>query len=143
MGTMNIHIQDPDQNLRINENQYREICNQTIKAIALDIKSCAFIFVTDAALKQMHSDYLNDPTATDVITFDLGEDAVEGEIYISTERARAQAEEYGVTPEEEVLRLMVHGLLHLKGYDDLTDGDRLVMKREENKLVEQLKGLLA
>ncbi len=142
MGTMNIHIQDPDQNLRINESQYREICKQTTQAIGLDAKSCAFIFVSDSTLKQMHSDYLNDPTATDVITFDLGEDAVEGEIYISTDRARAQAGEYGVSPEEEVLRLMVHGLLHLKGYDDLTDGDRLVMKQEENKLVEQLKGLL-
>ncbi len=142
MGPMTIHIQDPDQSLKINEQQYLDICNQTIQAIDLEMKSCAFIFVDDNTLKQMHSEYLNDPSKTDVITFDLGDDGIEGEIYISTDRARVQAKEYGVRPEEEVLRLMVHGLLHLKGYDDVTDGDRLIMKREENKLVEQLKDIL-
>ncbi len=140
---MNIHIQQPDPKIRLNDQQYRTICLQAASAIGLEAESCAFIFTDDATLKQMHEEYLNDPTETDVITFDLGETTVEGEIYISTDRARAQAEQYDVSPEEEVLRLMVHGLLHLKGYDDLTDGDRLIMKREENTLVEQLKGLLS
>jgi len=135
---MNIQIQNPHPDIRITETQYKEIAQKTARSIDLVADSCAFIFVDDENLKQMHERYLNDPTRTDVITFDLGEDAVEGEIYISTDRARVQSEQFKVSVEEEVLRLMVHGMLHLKGYNDLTDGDRLVMKQEENKLVEQL-----
>ncbi len=105
--------------------------------IHLEAQSCAVIFVDDAFLKEMHGRYLSDPTETDVITFDLGETPVEGEIYISTDRASAQAEQYGTPAEEEIIRLIIHGLLHLKGYDDIEEQDRLKMKKEENRLTEK------
>lgn len=105
--------------------------------INLEAKSCAVIFVEDAFLKEMHGHYLSDPTITDVITFDLGEEAVEGEIYISTDRAADQAEQYGTPVEEEIIRLIIHGMLHLKGYDDIYEQDRIEMKKEENRLTEK------
>ncbi len=97
------------------------------------------IFVDDPTLAQMHKDYLNDPGETDVITFSLSEDdaeEIEGEIYLSIDRAREQAKIYKVTIEEEVKRLVIHGILHLNGYNDLEDGESNIMKNEENRLFE-------
>ena len=129
-----IQIHQPHPKIRLNEKQYKTLCRDVLSEINLEAESCAVIFVDDAFLAEMHGRYLSDPTETDVITFNLGEAAVEGEIYISTDRAAAQAEYYKTTPEEEIIRLIIHGLLHLKGYDDIEEQDRLEMKKEENRL---------
>ncbi len=110
--------------------------------IDLEAQSCAVVFVDDVFLSEMHNRYLSDPSETDVITFNLGEAAVEGEIYISTDRASAQAEQYGTPAEEEIIRLIIHGLLHLKGYDDIDEQERLEMKKEENQLTEKYVNML-
>jgi probable rRNA maturation factor len=81
------------------------------------------IFTDDAFIRQLNATYLNKNYATDVLSFDLGStpspgtDTVEGEIYISLDRARDQALEQNVALLEEVGRLLAHGLLHLAGYD--------------------------
>jgi rRNA maturation RNase YbeY len=87
----------------------------------------------------MHKVYLNNPEPTDVITFDLGEESVEGEIYISVDRAKEQSCLYNVALDEEIIRLMIHGLLHLKGFNDIEDEDRKEMKKEEYRLIELVK----
>jgi len=81
---------------------------------------------------------LHDNTSTDVISFDLSEDFEEyseGEIYISIDHARAQAIEFAVTFKSELYRLIAHGILHLIGYDDQTEPDRLTMREQENKIL--------
>lgn len=133
---MKIQVHQAPHQIKLSGSDYTSLCQNIANEIELDAESCAIIFVDDNALKDLHGRYLDDPTETDVITFDLGEEKVEGEIYISTDRASAQAREYNVTLKDEIVRLIIHGLLHLKGYDDQTDGDRLIMKREENRLVE-------
>ena len=94
------------------------------------------IVVDDATIADLNVRYLSHTGPTDVITFPLSEpDAtlIEGEIYISRDTTRTQARAYGVAPAEEFARLMVHGLLHLCGHTDATDGERRDMKRLENK----------
>ncbi len=100
---------------------------------------CQIIFISDKDLADLHGKFLNDPSETDVITFDISdnETEIDAEIYISVDRAKRQAAEYGVGFENELLRLMIHGLLHLKGYDDRTESDFSLMKEAENRLVEE------
>ena len=129
-----IQIHQPPPELRLNEKQYRMLCRDVLDELKLSAHSCAVIFVEDAFLSEMHQRYLSDPSETDVITFNLGEEAAEGEIYISKDRVEAQAKQYGTSAEEEIIRLIIHGLLHLKGYDDIDEQDRLAMKKEENRL---------
>lgn len=95
----------------------------------------------------MNEQFLQHKGATDVITFDLrhGFDSPEveklelaGEIYICPREAERQAKEFGTTLSEETVRYIVHGILHLQGYDDLNAVERKAMKREENKLVGSL-----
>ena len=80
-------------------------------------------FLTDQSLAKIHADFMNDPTATDVITF------AHGEILISTETALRQAGEHGQTPEREVALYLIQGLLHLNGHEDGTETGFAMMKR--------------
>ncbi|RLD10009.1 rRNA maturation RNase YbeY [candidate division KSB1 bacterium] len=140
---MEIKLHNFPEQLKGDQAQWTELSARIVQAMELNPESVQIIFTDDQTLQQMHARYLNDPSKTDVITFDLGEDgAIEGEIYISIERAEDQAREFGVSPEEEVLRLIIHGLLHLKGYDDLEEEARTIMKAQENKFVDRFRSEL-
>ena len=74
-------------------------------------------FVSAASIRALNRDYHGVDGATDVLAFPLGEDPLLGDVYISPEVARDSAREYGLDPEEEILRLVLHGVLHLLGHD--------------------------
>lgn len=92
-----------------------------------------YVFCDDKYLHKINVQFLNHDTYTDVITFDesLG-DLLSGEIYISVERVKENASSFGVSFDEELLRVMVHGLLHLCGHKDKTEEEALEMRRKEN-----------
>ncbi|MCZ6597583.1 MAG: rRNA maturation RNase YbeY [Planctomycetota bacterium] len=100
----------------------------------------AVVFVDDETLARMHAEHLDDPAPTDVITFDLGEEGEgpAGELYVSVERAREVARRRGVTAERELALYLVHGALHLCGFDDRDGADRERMRRAESELLAQL-----
>lgn len=93
-------------------------------------------FVGRKKMAELNEQFLGHEGATDVITFDYSEgQKVHGEIFICPDVALAQAKEFGTTPQMELLRYLVHGLLHLRGYDDRTAAKRAKMKRAEEKWV--------
>jgi rRNA maturation RNase YbeY len=88
----------------------------------------------------MNREFLKHDYVTDVIAFPLGEDGgVEGEIYINLDAARKQAREYGVTYTQESRRLLIHGALHLLGYDDTTIRRKKKMSEREDMYLELMK----
>jgi probable rRNA maturation factor len=93
--------------------------------------------LTDDRLAVLHDDFLNDPTLTDVITFP-GDSAMEfaGEVCVSVDRALAVCAAHGHVFEEELTLYLVHGLLHLGGWDDKTDADRLLMREAEARVMQ-------
>jgi probable rRNA maturation factor len=97
------------------------------------------VIVDDAGISDLHQRYLNDPTPTDVLAFDLRDDPadgrIEGEIVVSAETAARQAGRFRSSPDQELLRYAVHGTLHLVGYDDHTPAGRLRMRRAENRIL--------
>lgn len=99
---------------------------------ALDV-----VMVSDDELAELHRRYLDDPTPTDVITFDLGEEGhgPVGELYVSVDRARARAAERGVTVGRELALYVVHGALHLCGFDDHEPDDRARMRAAERSVM--------
>ncbi len=86
-------------------------------------------FVSDAAIARVHRDFMNIPGATDVITFD------HGEIIISTETARDNAALYGRTLDQELALYIVHGLLHLNGYEDKEPADFERMRQTQERVL--------
>jgi len=116
-----------------------QLVGALVEKLELDIAYLNVIFVKDSELKDLHKKYLKEDSETDVITFNLQETgAIEGEIYISASRASAQALDYGVTPTHEICRLIVHGCLHLAGYDDHDEVQRKRMKSKEDALTDAL-----
>ena len=124
----------------------QQLARQIIREEKIPIRELRIIFVDDPYLRDLHRKYLDDDTFTDVMTFNLGSpEAIEGEIYISVDRARDHAQNFGVPLGEEVGRLVIHGLLHLKGYDDHTPSRREEMRSREdyylqtgNELIKQI-----
>ena len=102
--------------------------------------SISIVFVDDRALARMHGRWLADDSATDVISFELGEadGGPVGELYISVQRARAQARLRGVRVERELALYIVHGCLHLCGFDDRAQRDRRAMRRAERAVLDEL-----
>lgn len=97
------------------------------------------IFCSDPYLLEMNKKYLGHDYYTDVITFDYVEgNVISGDIYISVDTVKANAEEYGATFEEELHRVIIHGVLHLLGYDDHEENDIAKMRERENHYLGKL-----
>jgi len=95
------------------------------------------VFTRDSQIKKLNKQYRGQDKATDVLSFNIddeaGEDAVLGEIYISTDTAAVNAERFGRTFSQEILILTCHGFLHLLGYDHIRDKDFAKMQAREKK----------
>ncbi|MCK9399422.1 MAG: rRNA maturation RNase YbeY [Bacteroidales bacterium] len=92
-----------------------------------------YILTNDDILVQLNKEYLRHFTLTDIITFDLSESAglLTGDIYISVDRARENAKKFRDSLNNEIKRLMIHGVLHLMGYKDKTRSEREQMRAKE------------
>lgn len=104
------------------------------------IRSLTYIFCSDSYLLKINQDYLKHDTYTDIITFDYSDGpALEGEIYISVERVKENAAKFKVEFENELARVMVHGLLHLAGYKDKGKAQKALMRKKEEAYLSLLK----
>ena len=102
-------------------------------------------FLTDPALARLHADYLDDPTTTDVITFEGDEPLGHaGDVCVSVDTALAYAKKHDLPFAEELLRYVIHGWLHLAGYDDLEPRKKRRMRAAEERALKLLRaaGLL-
>ena len=138
---MDISIHNLDKKLSIMHDEIVDLIRQTVYKLDLDARSIQIIFVDDETLRTMHEDYLNDPDYTDVMTFNLGDDQIEGEIYISVDRVKENAKIFEVSVEKEICRNIIHGILHLKGYTDKEDTEKTIMKQKEEELLNQMQNL--
>jgi probable rRNA maturation factor len=104
-----------------------------IKKEKRTIKEINYIFCSDEYLLQLNKDFLNHKTLTDIITFHNSEDrkALEGEIYISIERVKENAIKFHADFEDELHRVMIHGVLHLIGYKDKKPSEKALMRKKE------------
>jgi len=93
-----------------------------------------FIFCDDDYLLPINQSYLHHDTLTDTITFNYSDqdNKIQGDIFISIERARENARIFKVSSSEEVHRLIIHGILHLSGYDDKDPGGKTLMSEKED-----------
>ena len=94
----------------------------------------AYIFCSDEKILEVNKAYLQHDYYTDVITFDYTEgDKISGDIFISVDTVRSNAEQFGTDYDEELHRIIIHGVLHLCGINDKGPGEREMMTRHENE----------
>lgn len=109
-----------------------------IKAVAASygkkVGEVAYIFCDDEKILEVNRQYLNHDYYTDIITFDYCTDhIVSGDLFISLDTVRSNAEAFGKTYDEELHRVIIHGILHLCGINDKGPGEREIMEAAENK----------
>ena len=96
----------------------------------------SFIFCDDEYLHSINLQYLNHDTLTDIISFDYTEgDIISGDIFVSIERVEDNAKDFNVPFDEELKRVLAHGVLHYCGYKDKSDEDALLMRTKEEEKI--------
>ena len=97
----------------------------------------AYIFCDDEKILEVNRQYLNHDYYTDIITFDYCEDdTISGDLFISLDTVRSNAESQGTPYDEELHRVIIHGILHLCGINDKGPGERAIMEAAENKALQ-------
>lgn len=112
----------------------RQWLTQTARKEGYSVRELNYIFCSDEYVWKMNKEYLDHDTYTDILTFDTSdeEQVLIGDIFISIERVMENAEKFQVSLEDELHRVMVHGVLHLCGYGDLTEKEEIKMRQMEN-----------
>jgi rRNA maturation RNase YbeY len=108
------------------------------------IESLYINFISGTSIQEINKKFLKHDFSTDILTFNYsGNNAIlDGEILISSKDAETNSKKYGVTFQEEISRLVIHGILHLIGYNDINPEQKLEMSRLEDKLLAGYKNVL-
>lgn len=122
-----------------NEEEISIWINETIVSENHILDEINYVFCDDDYLCKLNIEFLNHDTLTDIISFDysVGKN-IQGDIFISVERVVDNAKDFGVSFEEELHRVIIHGVLHYCGYKDKTDDDAKVMREKENHYLKLL-----
>jgi len=100
-----------------------------VEPLLADLEEIEVSLLSDEAISAVHGEFMDDPTPTDVITFQ------HGEILVSAETAARCADQHGHPAEREALLYVIHGLLHLNGHDDLSEPARMAMHAEQERIL--------
>lgn len=137
MALKDISFFNEDIDYKLKDKQkIRQWIGATITAEGFDrIGELNFILCSDAYLLEINKQYLDHDTYTDIVTFDSSEedDRIAGDIFISVERTAENALKFDVSQQDELHRVIIHGVLHLCGYLDKKKEDKELMTAKENE----------
>jgi rRNA maturation RNase YbeY len=128
-----IDVDHPDRSL--NEREVADLVRRVVDGEDLHLRHVSVVLSGHDTVRHLNREYLDHDYNTDVLSFSLDEteDIVEGEVYVDLDTAAERYEEFGTSFDEEARRYVVHGVLHLAGYDDATDDQREEMRRLEDR----------
>ena len=142
MPHIEIDISDQQSHLAASNEQLRDVIERVLLEERILSADISLALVDDAEIHRVNRDFLGHDHPTDVISFVLGDisrtspsEHLEGELVVSTETAMREAPAHGWSAADELVLYVVHGLLHLCGYDDLTDEARPIMRSRERLLL--------
>ncbi|MFM1792949.1 MAG: hypothetical protein RLZZ252_1303 [Bacteroidota bacterium] len=120
---------------KVNRDYFRTLIKRISESVFVNDISLNYIFMLDDELLEINREHLQHDYYTDIITFNLSNDesTIFGELYISKDRIKDHAKTYEVSEEEELIRVMSHGFLHLIGFNDKSEEEALLMRKEEER----------
>lgn len=133
MGTIRFFTEDISHKL-VSQMKMKQWIKSIVEAEGFTLGTVSYVLCSDEYLLQMNKQYLDHDYYTDILTFDNSESdtEIEGDIFISLERVKENAVSESASPEEELRRVLAHGILHLCGYDDHTAGEKEEMRKKED-----------
>ncbi len=133
-----IHFNGKSQVLRSLKRNIKKTVLKIISDHKKELIDLGYVFVDDEELRKINIESLDHDYYTDIITFDYGSDNhIEGEIYISLDRVKDNAEKFKQTFHVELLRVIFHGALHLVGYQDKTKSQKEKMRKMEDLYIKE------
>jgi probable rRNA maturation factor len=132
---MAVQISNRQKTLKVDRRRIRRAVAAIVRDARISRAAISVAIVDDATIARLHGEFLDDPQPTDVLSFllECSGESLEGEVVASADTAQACAPRYHTTPEEELLRYVIHGALHLVGYGDATPRQRAAMRRKERE----------
>ena len=132
---ISIAITNRQKRLPIDRRRIRRTLNAILRDAEIPNAKISIALVDDPTIAKLHGEFLDDPDPTDVLSFVLetSPEGLEGEVAASADTAAANARRYRTAPEEELLRYVIHGVLHLVGHDDIKPRDRAAMRKLERR----------
>jgi len=117
-----------------NPDQVSEWIATVIEQHGQELSNLTYVFCSDDYLHQINVEYLDHDTLTDIITFNNADEdgTVEGDIFISVDRVRDNSTELGTSFEDELHRVIIHGVLHLLGFSDKSEEEEALMRKQED-----------
>jgi len=130
---VNFFSEDVRSNLK-NRKALKSFIEFIFKCEKSSLRSINYIFCTDKKLREINKQYLNHDYFTDIITFNLSEPGkpIISEVYVSIDRIKENAKNIGISYKSELHRVLFHGVLHLCGYSDKRQTDKLIMRSRED-----------
>jgi len=135
---LKIHVSNSQKAIRLSSLSVRKAAEETLSFLGVDAKEVGLYFVTEKKICALHQEFFEDPTPTDCISFPLDDQHL-GEIFVCPKVALTYACKTKGDPYEEILLYVVHGLLHLLGYDDQTVREKREMRKIEKRCMGHLK----
>ena len=130
-------VSNRQRRLKINTRLLAEIAERALELVPADAAQLSIVLVNDSTITKLNAQYHATPAATDILSFDYGKG--QGELIISVEHAIGQAKRFRSTPARELVLYVIHGILHLHGYDDTTPRRRVRMRNAERRLLDGLR----
>lgn len=141
---MNISIFDDQSALAISSDAARAVVASVLQKEGQTCDEVSLYFVTTEEISSLHKHYFDDPSPTDCISFPIDEDPhasyrLLGDVFVCPDTAIAYSRLHNTDPYEETTLYIVHGLLHLMGYDDMNDDKAAIMRQAEQRHMSHLK----
>ncbi len=137
---MEIIVSNKQKDLRISIRRTKTLIKAILQAEKVDCSEISVYFVSEKRITNLHAEFFDDPTPTDCVTFPLDNEIL-GEIFVCPKAAIDYCKKKGGDPLVETALYIVHGILHLLGYDDLDTKNRRAMRKKEKKCMAHLKEL--
>lgn len=132
-----IHIENHQRALPIQKRSISKIIQETLLFLNIQCEEISVYFVTEKSIAKLHEQFFDDPTSTDCISFPM-DNVHLGEIFVCPSVAIAYAKKHNLDPYHETILYVVHGILHLIGYDDLDPKSKKKMRAMEKKCMDHL-----
>lgn len=143
---MNIILTDEQTDIAIPKKQVEKIVEEVIHFEGKEYDEVSLNFVSTEEICALHDEFFDDPTPTDCISFPMNNEdlpfpgiRILGDVFVCPKTAIEYANEHQLNVYEEITLYIVHGLLHLMGYDDISDEDQLIMRNAERRHMSHLR----
>lgn len=138
---MNISVVNRQKDLKLSVRRAKALLRAVLDAESVECSEISVYFVSEKQISKLHGEFFDDPTPTDCITFPIDSETL-GEIFVCPKAAIDYCKKKGGDPLVETALYVVHGILHLLGYDDLDPKKRRAMRKKEKQCMAHLKDMM-